>query len=180
MGKKSFLITVFLFLFSFISFAQNLPNGYLNIKLGMSLDETKEELLKNPDFGYSGDRDVSLLPGDARILIETDASKGRGSPFLTQCWFQFYNEQLYIITININSEKTDYYSLFTTLSNKYGEPKSLNPTKATWENDEITLTLEKPLSVKYIDNETFDMLKNSSLIEKSFEEKNIQDFLSEF
>ena len=81
---------------------------------------------------------------------------------------------------NMQSEKTDYYSLFTTLSNKYGEPKSLNPTKATWENDEITLTLEKPLSVKYIDNETFDMLKNSSLIEKSFEEKNIQDFLSEF
>ena len=46
--------------------------------------------------------------------------------------------------------------------------------------DEITLQLERPLSVKYIDNETFDMLKTASTIEKSYEEKNQQDFLSEF
>ena len=39
---------------------------------------------------------------------------------------------------------------------------------------------EESLSVKYIDNETFDMLKTASTIEKSYEEKNQQDFLSEF
>ena len=146
----------------------------------MSLKEAKEQLLKNSDFGYSGDRDVSLLPGDARILIETNATGGRGSPFLTQCWFQFYNEQLYIITININSQKTDYYSLFTTLCDKYGEPQELDPQKAVWKNNEITMQLERPLAVKYIDNETFDMLKTASTVEKSFEEKNAQDFLEEF
>ena len=160
--------------------AQNLPDGYANIHLGMSLDETKQQLIKNSDFGYTGDRDVSLLPGDARILIETNASGGRGSPFLTQCWFQFYNEQLYIITININTQKTDYYSMFTTLCKKYGEPDTLDPQKAVWQGKEVTMMLEKPLSVKYIDNETFDMLKNASTIEKSFEEKNQQAFLDEF
>ena len=180
MSVKRFLFCIFLTFIGVSLFAAPLPDGYGNVHLGMSLDETKQQLLKNSDFGYSGDRDVSLLPGDARILIETNAAGGRGSPFLTQCWFQFYNEQLYIITININTEKVDYYSMFTTLCNKYGEPESLDPQKAVWRNDEITMQLEKPLSVKYIDNETFDMLKTASTIEKSYEEKNKQAFLDEF
>ena len=180
MSVKKIIISFFLLFAVTMLFAQDLPDGYGNVHLGMSLDEAKQELLKNPDFGYSGDRDVSLLPGDARILIETNASGGRGSPFLTQCWFQFYNEQLYIITININPQKTDYYSMFTTLCNKYGQPQELDPQKAVWKNDTITMQLEKPLSVKYIDNETFDMLKTASTVEKSFEEKNAQSFLDEF
>lgn len=150
MSVKKISISFFLLFAVTMLFAQDLPDGYGNVHLGMSLDEAKQELLKNPDFGYSGDRDVSLLPGDARILIETNSSGNRGSSFLKQCWFQFYNEELYIITININTEKTDYYSLFTTLRNKYGQPQSLDPQKAVWKSDEITMQLEKPLSVKYI------------------------------
>ena len=180
MSKKTFLLSIFLTMMAFSIFAADLPDGYGDVHLGMSLKETKEQLLKNSDFGYSGDRDVSLLPGDAKILIETNAAGGRGSPFLTQCWFQFYNEELYIITININTAKIDYYSMFTTLCKKYGDPVSLDPQKAVWKNDSITLQLEKPLSVKYIYNETFDMLKNAATVEKSYEEKNAQAFLDEF
>ena len=180
MSKKTFLFCIFLAGLAFTVFAKDLPDGFGDVHLGMSLDETKKQLVKNADFGYSGDRDVSLLPGDARVLIETNASGGRGSPFLTQCWFQFYNEQLYIITINLNTQKTDYYTLFTTLCNKYGEPQTLDPEKAVWKSDAVTMQLEKPLSVKYIDNETFDMLKTASTIEKSYEEKNQQMFLEEF
>ena len=59
---------------TFISFSlfstEPVPAGYCNIKLGMSLDSTKSELQKNPDFGYHGDRDVSLIPGSNKILIE--------------------------------------------------------------------------------------------------------------
>ena len=180
MSKKTFLFGIFLACLTLSLFAADLPDGYGDVHLGMSLKEAKEQLLKNSDFGYSGDRDVSLLPGDAKVLIETNAAGGRGSPFLTQCWFQFYNEQLYIITININTTKVDYYSMFTTLCNKYGEPDSLDPQKAVWKNKSITMQLEKPLAVKYIDNETFDMLKNAATVEKSYEEKNAQAFLEEF
>ncbi len=180
MSVKRILFCILFAVINISIFANDLPDGYGNVHLGMSLKETKTQLLKNSDFGYSGDRDVSLLPGDARILIETNATGGRGSPFLTQCWFQFYNEQLYIITININPQKTDYYSMFTTLCNKYGQPQELDPQKAVWKNDTITMQLEKPLSVKYIDNETFDILKTASTVEKSFEEKNAQSFLDEF
>ena len=180
MSVKRFLFCIFLTFAGISLFAESLPDGYGDVHLGMSLDETKQQLLKNPDFGYSGDRDVSLLPGDARVLIETNAAGGRGSSYLKQCWFQFYNEQLYIITVNLNTQKTDYYSMFTTLCRKYGEPESLDPQKAVWRSKEITMQLEKPLSIKYIDNETFDMLKTSSTIQKSVEEKNKQMFLEEF
>ena len=180
MSKKNFLFYLFFSALTFSLFAADLPDGYGDVHLGMSLKETKEQLLRNSDFGYSGDRDVSLLPGDAKMLIETNATGGRGSSFLTQCWFQFYNEQLYIITININTAKIDYYSMFTTLCKKYGEPVSLDPQKAVWKNDSVTMQLEKPLSVKYIDNETFDMLKTAATVEKSYEEKNAQSFLDEF
>ena len=180
MSKKTFLFCIFLTGLAFTVFAKDLPDGYGDVHLGMSLKEAKEHLLKNADFGYSGDRDVSLLPGDAKVLIETNAACGRGSPYLTQCWFQFYNEQLYIITININTSKIDYYSMFTTLCQKYGEPDSLDPQKAVWKSDSITMQLEKPLAVKYIDNETFDMLKTAATVEESYEEKNAQMFLEEF
>ncbi len=151
----------------FLLYAEDLPRGYKDIILGMTLEETKESLVKDPDFGYHGDRDVSLIPGSSKTLIETDAEKGLGSNFLTRCWFQFTFNELYIITININPNKMDYYSVFTTLTKKYGEPTSFSPQAATWKNDEVTMSLEKPLTLKYIDNKLFDQTQNYSNIQAS-------------
>ena len=163
--KISFLI-IFTFSVLFL-FSEDLPHGYKNITLGMSLEETKENLIKDSDFGYHGDRDVSLIPHSSKTLIETDAERGLGSTFLTRCWFQFSFDQLYIITININPEKMDYYSIFKKLTEKYGEPDSFNPQAATWKNDQVTMSLEKPLTLKYIDNQIFDQTQNYSNIQAS-------------
>lgn len=143
-------------------FAKDIPDGYGKIKLGMTLDEAKEALKKNSEFGYHGERDVSLLPGENRVLIETDAEKGYGGNFLTRCWFQFYEEKLYTIIINVNKDKMDYYTMFTNLCEKYGDPVMLNPQKAVWKDDSFTMSLEKPLSLKYVDNKTFEELQNRS------------------
>ncbi|MCQ2592513.1 MAG: hypothetical protein MJ188_06970 [Treponema sp.] len=176
-----------LFLFSalfFLSFSLNafspLPYGYKELQLGLSLNDTKLELLKDPDFGYHGDRDVSLIPGGNQVLIETDAEYGHGSVFFTQCYFQFYNDKLYTIILNINPNKMDYYSMLQTLSKKYGEPNSLDPKKTVWKNEEVTMILEKPLSVKYIDNIISKEISNYNTIEKSGEEKVRQMFLDDF
>lgn len=159
-------------------FAQNsIPRGFKDIKLGMNLDETKELLKKDSDFGYHGEIDVSLLPGENRVLIETDAEEGLGSNFLTRCWFQFYNDSLYIITVNLNKTRIDYYSVFTTLKEKYGEPNNINPQMVTWKNDSVTMTLEKPLTLKYIDNEVFKALQKSSNISPSGKEITQEMFL---
>ena len=157
-----------------------MPYSYKGISLGMTLDETKIALIQTPEFGYNGDRDVSLVPGDNQILIETDTTNNLGSPFLTQCWFQFYNEKLYIMTINLNKNKIDYYSMFTTLTKKYGEPTTLDPQKTVWESDDIILILEKPLSVKYIDKKTYEELKNYTNVQISAEEYTRELFLEEF
>lgn len=164
---------------SLYSFAEDLPRGYKDITLGMSLEETKDGLVKDPVFGYHGDRDVSLIPNSSKTLIETDAERGLGSNFLTRCWFQFTFDELYIITININPERMDYYSIFTRLVEKYGEPTSFNPQAATWKNEEVAMSLEKPLTLKYIDNKLFEQTQNYSNIQESPTEITQQMFLDE-
>ena len=129
--KKAFVLIFSLFLICSLYAKDSIPNGYGGVELGMSLSQTKKALKQNMDFGYHGDRDVSLLPGENRALIETDASR-YGYSFLERCWFQFYQDKLYIITVNINQEKMDHYSIFSTLCKKYGDPVSLNPEKAVW------------------------------------------------
>ena len=178
-SKKFSVIFLLIFSITFSSFSEDYPKGYKNIKLGMTFDDTKIALLKDSDFGYHGERDVSLIPGTNKTLIETDANYGHGSIFLERCWFQFTNDYLYIITINVNQEKMDYYSIFTTLCEKYGNPTDFNPQKAIWKSDEVTFSLEKPLTLKYIDNEVFDSTQNYSNIQASPTEVTQQMFLDE-
>lgn len=156
-----------------------LPNGYGGVTLGMTLDNAKDALKKNSDFGYRGDRDVSLTPGDEHTLIECDPQKTMANPFLQRCYFQFSSDTLYIITINVSGDKMDYFSMFDTLCNKYGNPNSLNPNCATWENDSVKMTLERPLCLKYIDKSVFDDLQEKSLVEKSGKEKTRDMFLKD-
>ena len=161
------------------SFAQkkNVPDGYGGITLGMTVEQTKDALKKNSDFGYHGDRDVSLLPGENRVLIETDAEAGHTVSFLERCWFQFYNDRLYIITINVNREKMDHFSIFDSLCKKYGNPDSVSPEKSVWSDGNITMSLERPLTLKYVDNETFNKLQKKSLVGPSGTEMTRELFL---
>ena len=159
-------------------FAQEaLPSGYANIRLGMSLEEVKAALKKDPQFGYRGDRDVSLLPGDARVLIETDSSRNAPHSFLDRCWFQFYEEKLCVIIINVKTSRMDHYSIFSKLCGKYGNPATLNPEKSEWVSDTVIMSLEKPLTLKYIDKAVFDKLQNQSQVNKSIEETSRERFL---
>ena len=177
--KKKICILIISAVTAGFLFAEDLPDGYKGIKLGMSLQETKENLVKDPDFGYHGDRDVSLIPNSSKTLIETDATRGLGSNFLTRCWFQFSFDELYIITINVNPERMDYYSIFTKLVEKYGEPTTFSPQAATWKNDEVTMSLEKPLTLKYIDNKRFEETQNYSNVQASPTEITQEMFLEE-
>ncbi len=190
---KQFKTFLMIFLFSSIflcqSFAlensqnisqnQNLPHGFRKIQLGMTLDEVKSALQKDSQFGYRGDRDVSLLPSDNQTLIETDTSRTAPYSFLDRCWFQFYEGRLYTITLNLKQEKLDHYSIFSTLCQKYGNPNSLDPEKSEWKDDSVILTLERPLTLKYVDKNVFDELLEKSLVEKSTQEITREMFLDE-
>lgn len=143
----------------------------------MTVDEVKDLLQKDPSFGYHGDRDVSLLPGENRLLIETDAISGHVLSFLDRCWFQFFEDKLYIITINLNKDQIDHYSVFTTLCKKYGNPNDFTPEKALWENDSVSMALEKPLTLKYIDKNVFASLQKSK-VDESIPEMTQEMFLN--
>ena len=132
--------------------------------LGMSVEQVKKALKDTSDCGYHGDRDVSLLPGENRVLIETDATAFAGFSFLERCWFQFYNDRLYIITINVNREKMDHFSIFDSLCKKYGAPDSVSPEKSVWNGENVTMSLERPLTLKYVDRKTFESLQKKSLV----------------
>ena len=149
-----------------------LPDGYLNIHLGMTFAAVKSALLAYPVFGFRGDRDVSILPGFDRLLIETE-----GDGYLDKCWFQFYDNKLYTISININTQEMDYYSVFRTLCRKYGSPISFSPEKAVWEDPDVIMSLEKPLCIKYSDVKVLDAIEGRSFVEQSTAEKLRQDFL---
>lgn len=158
-------------------YAQTLPQGFRGVRLGMTVDEVKEELKKDPPYGYNGDRDVSLLPGENRVLIETDSSRIFPGSFLDRCYFQFYQDKLYIITINMNRSKMDYHSVFSALLDKYGNPDSLNPRKSEWQDDAVIMALERPLTLKYTDRAVFEKLMEESMVQKSADELTRESFL---
>lgn len=154
----------------------SLPNGYSGARLGMSLDSLKDALKKDSQFGYRGDRDVSLSPSDGQYLIETDGSQF-GFSFLERCWFQFSDDKLYIITLNLDKSKIDHYSVFSKLCEKYGSPDELSPKKSVWRDDSVILSLEKPLTLKYVDAAAFDSKKDSSNVQKTAAESAKDSFL---
>ena len=153
-----------------------LPNGYSSARLGMDIDSLKEALKKDHQFGYRGDRDVSLSPSDGQFLIETDGSQF-GFSFLERCWFQFASDKLYIITLNLDRSKIDHYSVFSKLCEKYGTPSELSPQKSVWRDGDVILSLEKPLTLKYVDAKTVESKKNSSNVQQTAAENARDEFL---
>ncbi|HHU36536.1 MAG TPA: hypothetical protein GXZ47_04815 [Treponema sp.] len=147
----------------------SLPDTYRAISLGMDLETVQEQLKKDGIFGYRGERDVSLLHSANRSLIET-----MGPSFISRSWFQFHQENLYVMIFKLDTTRIDYYSMYTALVKKYGEPSILDPRKALWTDERITLTLERPLTVKYVDMTVF-----SELTEADTSERAVSDILRE-
>jgi len=152
-----------------------LPRQFRHLSLGMSLDELKDNLLKDGLFLFRGDRDVSFLPARDQSLVETT-----GTSFIRRAFFQLRDGQVFIMAFTLNTEIIDHYSVFTQFVEKYGQPSYLDPRMAVWETEGTRVAIERPLTVKYIDRVVFnDILDESGLIE-SGQVRLRQDFLNEF
>jgi hypothetical protein len=151
------------------------PQGFRGIRLGMTLDEVKAGLLDDPLFAYRGDPDVSFLPLPAQTLIEC-----RGNSYLDRAYFQFHEDRLYIMILALDRDTLDYYTLYRTLTAKYGETSSLSPTDAVWVFPSLRLSLEKPLSVKYIDRQVFALLQEAGKAQESLRDLSKERFLEQF
>jgi hypothetical protein len=155
--------------------AQELPRQFRDIRLGMSLEELKTSLEADDLFTFRGDRDVSFLPDPQQFLVETT-----GLSFIKRAFFQLHSGELFIMAFSMNTDLIDYYSIFTALREKYGEPKDLSPRQSVWEDSGLRLTLERPLTVKYIDLGVFNGIMEASSVEKTHELLRRQEFIDAF
>jgi hypothetical protein len=152
-----------------------LPRVFREISLGMNLEDLKAALRRDGMFNFRGDRDVSLLPARDQSLVETT-----GLSFVKRAFFQLRDGQLFIMAFTLNSDLVDHYSVFTSLTEKYGQPDFLSPQQAVWERENTRLALERPLTVKYIDREVFNSIIGESRTVESHEIRQRQEFLDAF
>ena len=155
--------------------SEELSRGFNNILLGMNMEDVKEELKEDPNFNFRGDPDVSMMRTPNTSLIET-----RGYYYVDRASFQFINDSLYTITIILDPNRIGHYAMFTTLTNTYGEPDTLSPEKSRWENDEVIISLERPLRVKYMAKKVLERLKREQRKKKSMETLTRERFLEQF
>jgi hypothetical protein len=66
------------------------------------------------------------------------------------------------------------------LGRKYGDPARLDPAEAVWEFPGVRLSLERPLSVKYLDSERFEALRLQGQAGEALSEVSKKAFLEEF
>jgi hypothetical protein len=152
-----------------------LPRSYRETSLGMSLEDLKAGLARDALINFRGDRDVSFLPSREQSLVEST-----GFSFVRRVFFQLRDGKVFIMAYALNTQLVDHYSVFTTFTEKYGEPVYLDPKQAIWESEDTRIAVERPLTVKYIDKTIFnDIINESSLIE-SAEVRRRQEFLDDF
>jgi hypothetical protein len=151
------------------------PRGFRGIELGMELDQVKERLAGDALFDYRGDPDVSLLPTPQQTLIEVT-----GSSFIRRAFFQFHERKLYVLILVLDTQRLDYFTMYSTLTGKYGDCTRLDPTEAVWEFAGMRLALERPLSVKYLDMQVFDALREQGQARQTLQDVTKQKFLEQF
>ena len=152
-----------------------LPSAFRGISLGMGLEELKAALVADPLFNFRGDRDVSLLPVKDQVLVETT-----GLSFVRRAFFQLKGGKVFTMALDLNPDKVDHDSVFTSFVADYGEPSSLDPREAVWLSDAVRVSIERPLTVKYIDRAAFDELSRNSKVEESREYVLRKEFLDAF
>ena len=149
--------------------------GFDVFRLGMNLEELKAALKNNSFFLYSGEPDVTLLNRPNTNLIDVP-----GLTFFSRGVFQVVEGRLYSITLELNPEQLDYFGMYTALTKKYGEPSSLDPSSARWETAAVRLSLEKPLTVKYMDMPVFQRLQKDGRAQQSLQSVTRERFLENF
>lgn len=152
-----------------------LPRGFRGVELGMSLAEVETVLKSDELFLYRGGPDVTLLPRPDEKLLEV-----QGLSFVKRAFFQFHEDKLFSAIYVLNPEKMDHYSVFTRLSERYGKPGSLSPRESVWSDGSVRVSLERPLTVKYLDLATLEKLKQGGQARQSWEDLSRQDFLEGF
>jgi hypothetical protein len=154
---------------------QALPTGFRGITLGMDIEQVKTVLAADPLFRYRGDPDVSFLPQASQYLIECE-----GNSYLSRAYFQFAGGRLFIAILVLDTRRLDHFSLWSALSAKYGKPTSLDPVETVWQSPSVRFSLERPLTVKYVDNVVFAGMLQKGTAEADLDKLSREKFIEQF
>ena len=146
--------------------------AFRGIELGMDRDAAIAALKKDSIFSYRGPEDLSLLPSPNQSLIEV-----AGLSFVKRGYFQFYEGKLWVMILELDPDKVDHYSIYTSLSKKYGEPALIDPKEARWEDKVTRMALERPLTLRYMDMTVYGKLREGESAKTSTQELDRQGFL---
>jgi hypothetical protein len=175
MKPRLWLLVLTLVLGQGLSAQANLNPGFDVFRLGMSLADLKAALGNNSFFLYNGEPDVTMLARPNTNLIDVP-----GISYFSRGIFQVVEGKLYSITLELNLEQISYFSMYQALTKKYGDPTALDPASARWESAAVRLSLEKPLTVKYIDMPLFLRLQKEGTAQKALQEITRDKFLENF
>ncbi len=152
-----------------------LQRGFRELQLGTPYLTVQTALEADFYFNYRGEPDVSLAPGNGGEVIDTD---GRG--YVSRGLFQFQDGALYIIALYLDRQRLDYFQLYNRLQDRYGPPLDLNPQRAVWQDRLTRIELERPLTVRYLDLETFEVRRRERRALEAIEDMTREQFLEEF
>jgi hypothetical protein len=152
-----------------------LPRQFRAYSLGMALDALKDALAADDLFLFQGDRDVQFIPIREETLVES-----QGRSFVTRAFFQLREGAVFSMTFSLNAGRIDHYSVYTALVKKYGEPEVFEPRQAIWEDETTRVSLERPLTVKYLDKAVFQTLQDESQVKAAREILLREEFLNDF
>lgn len=153
----------------------DIPGHFNKIYLGMTMDQVKNALAEDSNFHYTGDPDLSILQRPNETLLECS-----GTFYIERAFFQFYQEKLYTIILVLSPDDVDHFSVYTELTGKYGDPAELDPRKSVWISDSYILSLERPLTVKYIDKKVLSEIRTSGKSKNTLQELSRKQFLDQF
>ena len=146
--------------------------SFRGVELGMDRESAIAALKKDIIFAYRGPEDLSLLPSPNQSLIEV-----AGLSFVHRGYFQFYEGKLWVMILVLDADKVDHYSIYTSLVAKYGEPSQLDPKETRWEDKSTRMALERPLTLRYMDMDTYAKLREGANAKESVRELDRQGFL---
>jgi len=152
-----------------------LPRQFRSLSLGLNLDDLKTALIRDELFLFRGDRDVSFLPVREETLVETT-----GRSYIRRAYFQLSDGLVYIMSFSLDTRLMDHYSVFTSFVKKYGEPNTLSPGEAIWESEDTRVSIERPLTIKYLDKTVFNRLVEESRTAEKRELLRREEFLADF
>jgi hypothetical protein len=151
------------------------PAAFRGISLGMNLESVKTALQADPLFGYRGDPDVAFQPQAREQLVECE-----GIGYIERAWFQFVDGRLAVMILVLDPHLVDHYSVFTALSRKYGDPITLGPRECVWLSESVRFSLERPLTVKWLELKTFSEQVARGAAQLDLEQLSRERFIEQF